>query len=101
MENVGAAFDELQQMASAVAKVEDMVRERLEPLSMHVVGMKRRMLSAQEEATRLRGELSSAQQRCKQLQVRAPMPRLLHPGRMPDRLHAWRHIAPRDRPVVT
>lgn len=101
MENVGAAFDELQQMASAVAKVEDMVRERLEPLSMHVAGMKRRMLSAQEEATGLRGELSSAQQRCKQLQVRVPMPRLLHSRRVLTHSHAWRHNVTCNRSVAT
>ena len=67
---MGVAFEELQATALAVAKVETLVHERLEPLVMHVGGMKRRMLSAQEEATALRTELATAQQRCTQLQVR-------------------------------
>lgn len=76
--DVGAAFEELQQTTALVASFEAMMHERLDPLTMHLTGMKRRMLSAQEEATSLRSELATAQQRCTQLQVRASTATLPH-----------------------
>ena len=57
----GAAARELAAAASHVATLERLVTDKMEPTARHIASMKRRMVSAQEEAQLLREELESAQ----------------------------------------
>lgn len=73
----------------SVKRLEEVVSTRLEPLVSHIAGMKRRMLSAQEEAGMLRGEVRTAESRQQELEVRShpsvtPQPHLSHPSATPQ-----------------
>jgi hypothetical protein len=57
--SVGAINAALLAAGERLVEVERLVVEKMEPLARHITGMKRRMLSAQEEAKELREELEA------------------------------------------